>query len=204
MLVFPTERIPDFVLIQNETTEAIAVAWLDGKICVLCSSRMVYIFPDHEPFSNGIVDIDLSRHSVFHPTDMVAYAANQTLYISNANDCKIYEFEVPTSTTVKPIAFTGRLKYRPKRLSLSHPNQLVILQESKDTKAYLLGCCSSNTIVEGSHNDDLCLPVEVRDPQHAIQLANSDFFVAYCSNRVQPGLACMGQFARDGNTLQLL
>ena len=150
------------------------MACLDDKICVLCSSRMVYIFPDHQPFSVGIVEIDLSRYNMLDPVDMVVCAATRNLYIIDAYECMIVVIEVPTSTTVKPIAFTGRLKYRPKRLSLSHPNQLVILQESKDTKAYLLGCCSSNTIVEGSHNDDLCLPVEVRDPQHAIQLANSD------------------------------
>ena len=186
--------------------KVIALAWMDDKICVLCSSRMIYIFPDHEPFSEGIMEVDRSRVSVLNPIDMVACAAERSLCIIDAYECLLAWVEVRTSTaTVDPNkAWRAELRHRPLRLSFAQPNQVAILQQSKDTKRYFLGCCSMETGVNKKEMFDTLLPAEVSDPKHAIKLPNGDIVVAYTSAFHLPGRACLAQFSWDGNTVQMV
>ena len=186
--------------------KVIAVAWIDDKICVLCSSRMIYIFPDHEPFSEGIVEIDLNRYNMLDPVDMVACAANRNLYIIDAYACIIAWIEMPTSSaTVESNTLrVAKLTLRPLRLCSAQPNQAVILQQSEETKRFFLGFFSMDYGVNKAHIHDRMLPREVSDPKHAIKLPNNDIVVAYTSTKVLPGRACLAQFSWDGNTCQMV
>ena len=193
------------VYIRN-AMQVIAVAWMDDKICVLCSSRMIYIFPDHEPFSEGIVEIDLNRYPVLDPIDMVACAANRNLCIIDGYASIISWIEMPTSSaTVKSNTFrVGKLTHRPLRLCSVQPNQAVILQQSEKTKRFFLGVFTTDDSVNSARIHDRMLPREVSYPKHAIKLPNDDIVVAYTSTKVRPGRACLAQFSFDGNTCQMV
>ena len=151
------------------TRDVNGVAWLEDEIYIVCSqSNIVHIFPDKETNASSQVEC-LELEGMSDPYDMAASKPSRSIFISDSLTQYLWKIHMPGREI-----FKWPIDGRPGCISVSSTGVLIVCVYRYGRFYLNLYRSSDVTLIES-----LPLPTELKKLNHAIQLLNGNFVIAY-------------------------